>query len=141
MRQHMSDDVCNVKDKLHVHGGLGDAGTASMDDRDQGAVQLVHVALGEELASAAGLVLHLQVQKHITHANLVHNPDREPLPALFVTMSACVEMRRDSVLMPLAVRTLRWGVRAPHADRAISFWKTLQDVSTDGRLQSGALSW
>lgn len=59
--RHASDDVCDVKDELHVHGGLGDAGAASMDDRDQSAVQLVHVALGEELASAAGLVLNLQV--------------------------------------------------------------------------------
>lgn len=61
VRRHASDDVRNVKDELHVHGGLGDAGAASVDDGDQGAVQLVHVALGEELASAAGLVLHLQV--------------------------------------------------------------------------------
>lgn len=63
VRRHSSDDVCDVKDELHVHGSLWDAGAASVDDGDQGAVQLVHVALGEELTSAASLVLHLQVQK------------------------------------------------------------------------------
>lgn len=63
MRRRSSDDVRDVEDELHVHGGLRDAGAASVDDGDEGAVQLVHVALGEELASAAGLVLHLRVQK------------------------------------------------------------------------------
>lgn len=62
--RHASDDVRNVKDELHVHGGLRDAGAASVDDGDQGAVQLVHVALGEELASAAGLVLHLRARQN-----------------------------------------------------------------------------
>lgn len=64
MLRHASNDVRNVKDELHVHGGLRDAGAASVDDGDQGAVQLVHVALGEELASAAGLVLHLRARQN-----------------------------------------------------------------------------
>lgn len=56
-------------------------------------------------------------------------------------MSACVEMRRVSELMPAEVRAARWGVRALQAARAIAFWKPLQDDSTDVRLRSGVLSW
>ena len=50
----------DVEDELHVHGRVRHAGTTSMDDRDQSAVQLVHVALREEPASPASLVLHLR---------------------------------------------------------------------------------
>lgn len=38
--------VCDVEDKLHVHGCLWYAGQASVDDGDQSIVQLVHIALG-----------------------------------------------------------------------------------------------
>lgn len=55
----MLDGVCDVENELHVHGSLRYAGTASVDDGDQRAVQFVHVALGQQPASAAGLVLHL----------------------------------------------------------------------------------
>lgn len=55
----MLDGVCDVEHELHVHGSLGYAGTASVDDGDQRAVQFVHVALGQESATAASLVLHL----------------------------------------------------------------------------------
>lgn len=54
------DGVCDVEDELHVHGSLGDTGAPAMDDGDQSAVQLVHVALREEPAPAARLVLHLR---------------------------------------------------------------------------------
>lgn len=54
-----SHGVCDVKDELHVHGSLRYARAASVDDGDQSAVQFVHVALREEPASAASLVLHL----------------------------------------------------------------------------------
>lgn len=53
------DGVCDVEDELHVHGSLWDTSAASMNDGDQGAVQLVHVALREEFSSRACLVLHL----------------------------------------------------------------------------------
>lgn len=53
------DGVCDVESELHVHGSLGYAGATSVDDGDQGAVQFVHVPLGEQPASTAGLVLHL----------------------------------------------------------------------------------
>ena len=49
----------DVEEELHVHGDLGHAGTAAVDDGDQGAVQVVHVALGEQPAPRARLVLHL----------------------------------------------------------------------------------
>lgn len=52
----MSDE----EDELHVHGGLRYAGATAVDDGNQGAVQLVHVALREESTSATGLVLHLR---------------------------------------------------------------------------------
>lgn len=42
--------MCDVEDELHVHGSLWYTSTTSMDDRDQSAVQLIHVALREELA-------------------------------------------------------------------------------------------
>lgn len=61
------DGVCDVEDELHVHGGLRDTRAASVDDGDQGAVQLVHVALREEAASAAGLVLHLRARRTNRH--------------------------------------------------------------------------
>lgn len=65
-----SDAVCDVKDELHVQGGLRYARAASVDDGDQSAVQFVHVALREEPASAASLVLHLGGGKNThTHAN------------------------------------------------------------------------
>ena len=54
------DGVCDVEDELHVHSSLWDTSTTSVDDGDQSAVQLVHVALREEPTSAAGLVLHLR---------------------------------------------------------------------------------
>lgn len=57
--------MCDVENELHVHGGLGHAGTPSVDDGDQRAVQLVHVALGQQPASAAGLVLHLGKRKEV----------------------------------------------------------------------------
>lgn len=60
---HVLDGVCDVKDKLHVHGSLWYTGATSMDDGDQSAVQFVHVALREEPASTASLVLHLSVKK------------------------------------------------------------------------------
>lgn len=55
----MLDGVRDVENELHVHGSLGNAGATSMDDGDQRAVQFVHVALGQQPASGAGLVLHL----------------------------------------------------------------------------------
>lgn len=56
------DGVSDVEDELHVHGSLRHAGATSVDDGDQGAVQLVHVALREQPSCAAGLVLHLRAQ-------------------------------------------------------------------------------
>lgn len=53
------DGVRDVENELHVHGSLGNAGATSVDDGDQRAVQFVHVALGQQPASGAGLVLHL----------------------------------------------------------------------------------
>lgn len=54
------DGVCDVESELHVHGSLGHAGAPSVDDGDQGAVQFVHVTLGQQPAPTAGLVLHLR---------------------------------------------------------------------------------
>lgn len=54
------DGVCDVESELHVHGSLGHAGAAPVDDGDQRAVQFVHVTLGQQPAPAAGLVLHLK---------------------------------------------------------------------------------
>lgn len=56
------DGVCDVEDKLHVHGSLGDTSTTSVDDGDQSPVQLVHVVLREQPASRASLVLHLRAK-------------------------------------------------------------------------------
>lgn len=53
------DGVCDVEKELHVHGSLWYAGTPSVDDGDERAVQFVHVALGQQPASTASLVLHL----------------------------------------------------------------------------------
>lgn len=62
------DGVCDVEDKLHVHGSLWNTSTTSVDDGDQSAVQLVHVVLREQSASRASLVLHLRAKTHIyTH--------------------------------------------------------------------------
>lgn len=55
----MLDGVCDVENELHVHGSLGYAGTPSVDDGDQRAVQFIHVTLGQQPASTASLVLHL----------------------------------------------------------------------------------
>lgn len=52
--------MSDVESELHVHGRLGHAGAPSVDDGDQRAVQFVHVALGQQPAPTAGLVLHLQ---------------------------------------------------------------------------------
>lgn len=81
--------MCNVKDELQVHGSLWYTGATSMDDGDQSAVQFVHVALREEPASTASLVLHLSVkthtQKHTHHTEFnqkqdILNTDIECLP-------------------------------------------------------------
>lgn len=58
------ESVCDVEDQLHVHGSLRYAGTPSVNDGNQSAVHLVHVALGEEPASGPRLVLHLGGQTH-----------------------------------------------------------------------------
>lgn len=98
--------MSDVEDELHVHGGLRYAGATAVDDGNQGAVQLVHVALREESTSATGLVLHLRantstcVNTRLPRLNPRHKH-------CFLTMSACVEMRRESELMPLEVRTVR----------------------------------
>ena len=61
------DAVCYVVDKLDIHGYLWHTGSASVDDGNEGAVQLVHVALGKEPASRARLVLHLRHTHTQTH--------------------------------------------------------------------------
>lgn len=117
----------DVEDELHVHGGLRHAGAPSMDDGDQSAVQLVHVALGEESAPGAGLVLHLGERERERTCTRTHVILRTAVAAHQfnkhserVTMSACVDTRRQRGLMPAEVRTARWRVRALHAADAIS---------------------
>lgn len=77
-RPHASHGVCDVKDELRVHGRLRYARAASVDDGDQSAVQFVHVALREEPASAASLVLHLGGGKKKRHTDVqTHAHDAE----------------------------------------------------------------
>lgn len=98
--------MCDVKDELHVHGSLWYTSTPSMDDRDQSVVQFIHVALREEPASTASLVLHLGEETSRNVFNTLDLTENKILEILF-TISACVEMRRESELMPLEVRTAR----------------------------------
>lgn len=72
------DGVCDVEKELQVHGRLGHAGAAPVDDGDQSAVQLVHVALGQQAATAAGLVLHLDGGAEDESHNHDRDPDRGP---------------------------------------------------------------
>lgn len=147
----MLDEVSDVENELHVHGGLGYAGSASVDDGDQRSVQFVHVALGQQPTSAARLVLHLDPETEeeggcwfgMMGGGAEREGERKKRGGTVggATMSACVEMRRESELMPAEVRTARWGVRALQAARAISFWKPLQDDSAEARLRSGVFSW
>lgn len=109
------DGVCDVEDELHVHGSLRHTSATSMDDGDQSAVQLVHVALREEPASGASLVLHLRASTETLTTPLSKGTEDIEEDILntftnvwfFITISACVEMRRVSELMPLEVRTAR----------------------------------
>lgn len=52
--------MCDIEHELHVHGSLWHTCTLPMDDRDQSAVHLIHVALWEKTAFGASLVLHLR---------------------------------------------------------------------------------
>ncbi len=71
------DGVCDVEGELHVHCSLWNACATSVDDGDQSAVQLVHVALREEASSTAGLVLHLTAN---THRHTLNKPfSNEPV--------------------------------------------------------------
>lgn len=102
------DGVCDVEYELHVHGSLWHAGAPAVDDGDQRAVQFVHVALGQQPASTASLVLHLhkEAEEEVgsawqTNKKILIHGYRS------TTMSACVEMRRARELMPAEASTAR----------------------------------
>lgn len=72
--QQRSNAHWDVEEKLHVHGLMGDTGASSVDDGNQGPVQIVHILLRQEVATRASLVLNLQKHNQwITNASYVFN--------------------------------------------------------------------